>query len=140
MTQIEKEIIKAIEKEPRLCGKGLTGDSLANSPIKATEVEHCLEWLDMFLDSEDEMQNKRVVLGKKRISSYGYKHDVEQYLRDSKKNLDSCYIFNGAMIAAIIAIGLPYEAYENNPYVYLEFENEYAPTNWEDDNYEINYV
>ena len=104
----EENLLKeALEKEPTLTGFGINSKTkYEDDTIPLDEFIACLDWIAM--QKQGEQINNR-------ISSYTMKHCVEEWFE--KRNKYHKYISNGAMIAAIIAKGLPYKKYKDNPNV-----------------------
>ena len=104
----EEDLLKvALEKEPTLTGFGINSKTkYEDDTIPLDEFIACLDWIAM--QKQGEQINNR-------ISIYTMKHCVEDWFEE--RNKCHKYISNGAMIAAIIAKGLPYKKYKDNPNV-----------------------
>jgi len=116
MTDIISKILK---QEPDLCAWGLADDYLrrrngvsCKSPIDPEEFQVCLTWLSL-------CQVRKTVnpgIG----SSYGLKHRVEHW--------SGRYVTNGAFIAAVIHLGIPFKRYPDSPNIHLALSGKGLPT------------
>jgi hypothetical protein len=108
MDTIEGNLLnKALALEPTLTGFGINSKGkYEDDTIPLEEFIACLDWLAM------QKQGNEI---NTMLTSYTLKHCVEEWFEE--RNKYHKYISNGAMIAAIIAKGLPYKKYKDNPNV-----------------------
>lgn len=94
------------EIEPTLTAMGIEGPKT----FKTTEmpdldqIKTCIEWLQ-----QQEITKK--VKTKNAITSYGWKHKAERAYKT--------YVTNGAFIAAVIYLGIPYEKIYDSPNIHV---------------------
>lgn len=101
-----------LEEEPSLTGFGLNRKCDEEDPIEIDEVLSCLLWLS------SKKQQKNINYD---ITSYGYKHAVENWLWKSMEV--NMYISNGAFIAAAILLDIPYES-DGGPNIFVALKND----------------
>jgi hypothetical protein len=115
----QEDLLRAIEKEPYLTNFGIGIFEQHRKSKEEREVEFekerenlrqnlrefqlCCEWLST--------QQPIKTIDRKSRSSYGLKHVVEDYY-DHKE-----YVSNGAFIAAVIHMGIPYKINPESPNV-----------------------
>lgn len=99
--------------EPTLTGTGMYSDEkYENDPIPLNEFVICLEWLQ-----EQSIGNKINTMR----TSYALKSYVEEWTRKVKGQFK--YISNGAMIAAIIALGIKYSKIDDDLNIFAAVYN-----------------
>lgn len=88
------DLEKILQKEPTLTPNGIektiTGDKFDAEHLR--QIETCIEWL------KTKKTQKNI---NRKAGSYGIKHIIERELKT--------YVCNGAFIAAVIYLGIPYE-------------------------------
>lgn len=104
---ISDHIITIQSLEPSLTSKGVNdpNGSLAN-PIVPEEVIAAIDWL-----TKSALPAKTF---NAKFNSYNVKHRVEAHLRSLG---DGMYISNGAVIAALLIMGIEYKKCKNSPNV-----------------------
>lgn len=115
----QTDLLNAMEKEPSLTDFGMNihhqynklsvderkeqfnneRQALANN---LKQFQLCCQWLEMC---------EPVKTINRDISSYGLKHKVEKHFGE--------YVTNGAFIAAVIHLGIPYKTWPNFPNVHI---------------------
>ena len=97
-----------LKKEPTLTPFGIEGPGTFKSnnpefePDDISQIEDCITWL------KDKPRTKRI---NNDISSYGLKHQVESDM--------GCYVSNGAFIAAVIHLQIPYKRIPQSPNILI---------------------
>jgi hypothetical protein len=90
-----------LKLEPTLTGSGMfSGQNYKIDTIPLNEFILCMEWLQQQRIGE-KINNIR--------TSYSIKHHCEDWTRNVKGQFK--YISNGAMVAAIIALGIKYQKF-----------------------------
>ena len=108
MEEIKELMEKVRQQEPKLTGFGMySEEKYENDPIPEGEFILCMEWL------KEQTISKTI---NRELSSYGMKHCVEEWHRKTKASYK--YISNGSVIAAIIALGIPYQKYSDEPNIF----------------------
>jgi hypothetical protein len=93
-----------LKKEPTLTAMGIEGEKTFHTDEMPdiNQVQTCINWLNSI---------KRTKTINKRSSSYGYKHEAERAYKT--------YVTNGAFIAAVIHLGIPYEKIPGTPNIFV---------------------
>lgn len=113
MKKYNKDLIEIIlEEEPSLTGFGLNRRCDEDDPIEIDEVLGCVLWLSHQTKQRNINYN---------TNSYVYKHSVEKWFRQLFGI--NMYISNGAFIAAVILLGMPYE-YDGEVNIFIPLEGD----------------
>ena len=97
-----------LKREPTLTPFGIEGPGTFKSnnpgfgPDDISQIEDCITWLKY------KPHTKRI---NNDISSYGLKHQVESDM--------GCYVSNGAFIAAVIHLQIPYKRIPQSPNILI---------------------
>ena len=112
------DFLKVIKSEPSLCAVGLATPEYWARPRKKTDFDSNRQ--EFIKAGFDQFKNAcaflagcllRKTVNRKAGGSYGLKHKAERWAGD--------YISNGALIAAAIHLGIPFEQIKDSPNVYL---------------------
>lgn len=113
----------ALKKEPRLTRLGIgvphhqwnhwvtQGEQFEaermglSTPGSLEEIEVCAQWLGL-------QKSTKIFSGQR--TSYGYKHDVEEWSRSRGSPI---HVYNGALIAAALGLGMRVKVYPGSPNV-----------------------
>jgi hypothetical protein len=128
----QDDLLRAMEKEPRVTDFGIG----IHMPHRKTREEYAAEFEEEREKLKGKLEQFQLccewlsqcqpikTINKKIGGSYSLKHRVERYFNR--------YVTNGAFIAAVVHLGIPYKTYSDSPNISVALSSRSLPPDKQD--------